>query len=157
MNFLKLCDDLIGKVEDEVKKHPKYKFRKTLININYSGTHRNDYEHPVYPINFMRPIIKPRDGKFIRCPCLPAEHGNPNYEKLMNYWIMRHIYEALCGYGCSVNYTIERLQISKLWRLGTYNFFEDWEKQGANLIQHIDEDDNVYYEYDYEPDWEDEF
>ena len=143
MNFLNLSDDLIGMIEDEVKKHQKYKFRKTLININYNGTGRNLlHHHAVYPINFMSPVVH----KF-------GQSLGPDL--VLNYWMMRFIYEALGGYGLSKYHIIQKQQLADLELLDTGVKWDAWQKPDATLTQHIN-NKGVYFEYDYEPDWDDD-
>jgi len=44
MNFLNLCDDIIGMIQVEVANHPKYRYKKVLEELVNGDWELNDLE-----------------------------------------------------------------------------------------------------------------
>ena len=113
MNFVNLCDDIIEMVSNEVKNHPRYKFRNTLKDINYYGGNYEarepmaDYEKIM--INLWNRRCQWCNECFTRLPCYISMYKDKK-QRLLNYWEMRFIHEVNDGYGLSRYQKIENEQ-----------------------------------------------
>ncbi len=172
MNFLNLCDDIIGMVSDEVKNHPRYKFRNTLKDINYHGLDYEkddacgDYEEIM--MNLYTANLRNLCVIFSRLKgCMLYKQKK---EKLINYWEMRFIHEVNGGYGQSFNHMIENKQqelFGDFERKDMVRMFDilGWRRPGYIILQFITDDgikllmtkdEPDYPSSDEEPDWDDE-
>lgn len=173
MNFVNLCDDIIEMVSDQVKNHPKYKFRNTLKDINYYGGNYEkddpfvDYEEIKMNLwNRRCQICHPKD--ITRLPMDKAYALKK--QRLLNYWEMRFIHEVNDGYGMSCYQRIQNDQGDKLYYLDGqeqirmfYMNPEIFKKDGyivevnikkTGIIYRLIEDESS--SSDGEPDWDDE-
>ena len=177
-NFLNLCDDIIGMVSDEVKNHPRYKFRNTLKDINYHGLDYKkddacaDYEEIM--MNLWNRVgcsgsywVSKRLFNRVKGCMVYKEKKS----RLLNYWEMRFIDELNGGHGLSIFHRFQNQQLENFKevfdRIDMVRMFKilGWERPGYIFLQYITddgikiqilEDEPDYPSSDEEPDWDDE-